>query len=214
MLINRKVKLIGALLAFIIICLACFTACDFFNNLIGKDDEDDGKEYTIMYSDGEEVYTLTVKNGELYSISKPLPYKEGYEFSGLFDAETGGTRYVNSTGISVAPFTDKKHMVLYPQFTPLEYTIEFDLGGETSNNSTLPVRVHYDENLPQLPAELTVIGKDYLIFTGWFAETKDGNTVKISGADGISARKLDAALAALCDSNRVLRLKAVFRIAQ
>lgn len=208
--IKRKVKLVGVLLAFIIISLACFTACDILNKITGKE-EQDNKEYTIMYSDGTENYTLTVKYGNLYSIPKPLPYKEGYEFSGLFDAEVGGTQYVTSSGIAVSPFVDKKNIVLFPQFISKEYTIEFDVGEETVNNSILPIKAIYGEELLPLPAGLTVVGKEHLIFTGWFTQ-KEGQGIKISGSDGISARKLDATLAALCDSQRVLKLYAAFEL--
>ncbi len=71
--------------------------------------------YTIMYSNGEDVHTLTVKTGELWYIQE-IPTKSGYTFKGYFDAEEGGTQYTTADGVCLSAFYETEHLVLYPQF--------------------------------------------------------------------------------------------------
>ncbi len=166
----------------LLIILACFSI--FFSGCESSDEEDiiDDKTYTILYSDGSNTHTLEVKYGDVYSIPKPLPSKEGMEFLGLYDAESGGTQYVSSLGVSVSSFSDRKNIVLYPQFKDKEYTLKFDYG---EAESVVPsVKATHNGNIPMLPSYLTVPDKEYKVFTGWYVQIH-GIERKISGSDGV-----------------------------
>ena len=76
----------SVLLASIMLVCVSLTGC--FGS--GGDNSDPTpKEYTIQYSDDAGTHTLTVTEGTPYSLES-VPYKYGYEFLGLYDAQTGG----------------------------------------------------------------------------------------------------------------------------
>lgn len=125
----------------------------------------ESQTYTIQYADDEGIHTLGVTQGELYSISS-VPQKTGYEFLGLYDAEVGGTQYVNSDGGSVAAFTDNQNIVLYPQFRAKEYTLVLDYQGAAVTGSR-SMKVNYGAEINELPLNLTLENKN---FTGWYTQ--------------------------------------------
>lgn len=196
---------------FVFILVALCTIMLFGCELLGSNKNENknngstnsGKEYTIMYSDGKTVHRLNVKTDENYSIDFPLPQKEGYTFMGLFDAEFGGTQYVSSTGISVAPYTDNRNITLFPQFSVNEYTFKLDYGESTGVGRSLKVR--YGDNMPDLPGNLTIDGQYYMNFVGWFV----GN-IQITGSDGMSYDLLDNQIIKYSDAENVITLKAKF----
>lgn len=161
------------------------TGCGFF----GDKDKSDNTEYTIMYTDGNEIHTLTVRCGELYSIPKPLPQKEGHVFLGFFDAETGGTQYVNSSGMCIAAFNDKKNIVLFPQFAADRLTVNLDYG-ISATAGTETIEVEYGQNIPFLPSDLVADNSAKYIFDGWFTKPNCGG-IKVAGANGISDKKAE-----------------------
>ncbi|MGN0824565.1 MAG: InlB B-repeat-containing protein [Candidatus Coproplasma sp.] len=197
-------------LSVLIFTLMLFSLMLFGCSSDGDNPAIEEKEYTIMYSDGDSIHTLTVKYGELYTIEKPLPEKEGYVFAGLFDAEVGGSQYVTSTGISVSPFYDNKNIVLYPQFTASSFTITLDYG-EASVTGSQTLTVQYGEQFPVLPVNLTVPDKFYMIFDGWYTASNCGGE-QIADKTGFSTKKLDKSIADLADSNGNLTLYAGFRL--
>ena len=145
--------------------------CDNTNN--GKDDWDSDKAYTIQYADDDGSHTISVKSGELYSMTG-IPTKTGYEFLGLFDAEVGGTQYVSASGSALAAFTDGKNIVLYPQFKAKEYTLVLDYQG-AAITGIRSMRVEYGATINNLPMNLTMENKN---FVGWFtAPERQGNQV-------------------------------------
>ena len=146
-------------------------ACSGTNS--GKDEWDSDKEYTIQYADDDGSHTISVKNGELYSLTG-IPTKTGYEFLGLFDAEVGGTQYVSASGTSLAAFTDGKNIVLFPQFKAKEYTLVLDYQG-AAVTGVRSMQVSYNSLINNLPSNLTLENKN---FVGWFtAPEKQGNQV-------------------------------------
>ena len=165
------------LVVMVVIMAAALSACDLFGD-DGGGAVDEPTEYTIQYTDSTGVRQITVKAGEPYSIS-PIPSKTGYEFTGLFDAESGGVQYVNAQGASLAPFTDKKNMVLFPQFKAKEYTVIFDYAGATQVTVST-MKVLYGEELLYFPAGL---GIDKKIFQGWYTAPNCGG-VKVAENDG------------------------------
>ena len=115
----RRSTIIKLLLTIILLTafIALFCACGNTNS----EETNDSTTYTLQYTDDAGTHTITVTDGEPYSIEE-LPTKDGYTFMGLYDAKTGGTQFVDETGASVSIFTDKKSIVLFAQFAPIEYT--------------------------------------------------------------------------------------------
>ncbi len=121
------------------------------------------KEYVIQYADDSGMHQITVTDGMPYSL-EVLPTKAGYKFMGLFDAQVGGTQYVADNGLSLAPFTDGKNMVLFPQFKANDYTVvlEYQDSNEVGERQ---FTVAYGASLPQLPKNLT---GEHKTFSGWY----------------------------------------------
>ncbi|EAD6034930.1 class 1 internalin InlG, partial [Listeria monocytogenes] len=95
-------------------------------------------------------------------ITEPAePTKEGYTFSGWYDAETGGNEW--DFAVDKMPATN---MTLYAQFTINSYTATFDVDGETTNQ-----KVDYQALLQ----EPTAPTKDGYTFVGWY-DAKTGGT--------------------------------------
>lgn len=181
---KRFVGLISVALAMVMLCSVFLSGCGLFG---GGDDNDNNNnnnnstptEYTIQYTDDVGTHTLTVTDGATYSL-EVLPERTGYDFLGLFDAEVGGTQYVTANGSSLAPFTDKKNMVLFPQFAAKEYTVVLDYqGAAVTGQRSLTVK--YDEKLPELPKNLS---KEHSVFAGWYTEENCGGT-QVADAYGL-----------------------------
>ena len=179
---KRFVGLISVALATAMLCSVFLSGCGLFG---GGDDNDNNNnnttptEYTIQYTDDVGTHTLTVTDGATYSL-EVLPERLGYDFLGLFDAEVGGTQYVTANGSSLAPFTDKKNMVLFPQFAAKEYTVVLDYQGAAVTGQR-SVTVKYDEKLPELPKNLS---KEHSVFAGWYTEENCGGT-QVADAYGL-----------------------------
>ena len=193
---KKGISKISICVALTLLFSIMFSACGLF----GGNSKDGDKKYTIMYSDGSETKTLEVKNGDLYSIT-PIE-KDGYVFLGLFDAEAGGTQYVTASGLSVAPFTDKRNIVLYPQFKGKEYTVVLDYG-EAQVTGKQTFKIERGSALPALPAQLYISDKYYMNFIGWYA-VKGSNSIQVSGEDGLSEIKFDDNLAKYCDGSELV----------
>ncbi len=178
---KRFVGLISVALAMVMLCSVFLSGCGLF----GADNNNDNNnnttptEYTIQYTDDVGTHTLTVTDGATYSL-EVIPERTGYDFLGLFDAEVGGTQYVTANGSSLAPFTDKKNMVLFPQFAAKEYTVVLDYqGAAVTGQRSLTVK--YDEKLPELPKNLS---KEHSVFAGWYTEENCGGT-QVADAYGL-----------------------------
>ncbi|MDE7306631.1 MAG: InlB B-repeat-containing protein [Clostridia bacterium] len=129
------------------------------------------KEYTIQYTDDAGTHQITVTEGMPYSLDV-VPEKAGYVFTGLYDAESGGTQYVSSNGSSLSPFNDGKNMVLFPQFKAKDYTVILDYQGAQVTGSR-QLSVAYGSNLPELPQNLSI---EHCEFTGWYTKENCGGT--------------------------------------
>lgn len=148
--------------------------------------------YTLQYTDDAGTHTLSVKHGDLYSLES-LPVRNGYEFVGLYDSETGGTQYVNAQGSALAPFTDDKNMVLFPRWAAKEYTLVLDYQGAAVTGDR-QMSVSYGSKLTNLPVNLTMANKT---FVGWFTQPdKQGVQIAdqygvIPGKDLVTERNFD-----------------------
>ncbi|PSA45525.1 hypothetical protein AF276_00100 [Listeria monocytogenes] len=89
------------------------------------------------------------------------PTKEGYPFTGWYDAKIGGTEWNFST--NVMPAHD---ITLYAQFSVNSYQATFDVDGTTTEET-----VAYQELLTEPPAPT----KEGYTFTGWYDAKTGGN---------------------------------------
>lgn len=178
---KRFVGLISVALAMVMLCSVFLSGCGLFGGGNNNDDNNNTTptEYTIQYTDDVGTHTLTVTDGATYSL-EVIPERTGYDFLGLFDAEVGGTQYVAANGSSLAPFTDKKNMVLFPQFVAKEYTVVLDYQGVAVTGQR-SVTVKYNEKLPELPKNLS---KEHSVFAGWYTEENCGGT-QVADAYGL-----------------------------
>lgn len=175
---RKSVVQVAMLAVMVVIMAAALSACDLFGD-DGGGAVDEPTEYTIQYTDSTGVRQITVKAGEPYSIS-PIPSKTGYEFTGLYDAEVGGTQYVNAQGSSVGVFTDNRNMVLFPRFKAKTYTIILDYGG-AEQSGVGSMEIVYGEALTSFPANLRLDNK---VFEGWFTRPDCGG-IKIADHNGM-----------------------------
>lgn len=169
------------ILGVILVCAILFSLCACDNK--GGTNTNESHTYTIQYTDGTGVHSIEVQSGKLYSISS-IPEKKGYEFMGLYDAETGGTQYVNSGGSSVAVFTDNQDIVLYPQFKAKEYTLVLDYQGAAVTGSR-SLTVGYNSLINDLPMNLTMANKN---FVGWYTQP-DKQGIQVADQYGVIPSK-------------------------
>ena len=201
---NKKSTIVALFLAVIMSLSFVLVACD-------KDGDEPVANvkdaYVIQYTDDTGTYVIDVKPGEPYSMSA-IPTREGYDFLGLFDAEVGGTQYVNSQGASLAPFTDNKNLVLFPQFKAKEYRLVLNYQGAPVTGER-EIVVSFGSRIQALPMDLTLENKTFM---GWWTEP-DRKGLQVADEYGvlpeaslISSRNFD-----LTDPDGFIRLYAGFR---
>lgn len=158
---SKKIAILCLIVAVSIICTVVLTACD----LKGGDNDDTPKEFVIQYTDDAGTHQINVTDGMPYTLDV-IPERKGYTFEGLFDAEIGGTQYVSAKGASLSAFTDKKNLVLFPQFKAKEYNVVLDYQG-AAVTSIRQLTVSYNAKFPELPKNLT---NEHKTFTGWYTK--------------------------------------------
>ena len=109
--------------------------------------------------DGKTSITTTGKPNATATAPTSTPVKTGHAFKGWYTAASGGSLY-NTVTITAAK-------TFYAQFTANSYTLTWDLG----NGTTEETKQTYGEKLT-LPTEPTRKNAEFL---GWFTE-KDGGT--------------------------------------
>ncbi|EKR8974806.1 InlB B-repeat-containing protein [Listeria monocytogenes] len=116
--------------------------------------------YTVTFDVNGTETKESVETGDF--LTEPAePTKEGYTFTGWYDAETGGNKWDFSTDKMPA-----EDMTLYAQFSINEYTAAFDVDGKKTTEL-----VNYQSKL-SAPAEPT---KEGYTFTGWYDAKTGGN---------------------------------------
>lgn len=165
---KKKITLIVSVITVLVTCLGLLVSC-FWGG--GNKDKDEPQTYTIMYTDDAGKHEITVTDGMPYTLES-VPYKKGYVFIGLYDAEVGGTQYVTASGASVSPFTDKKNMVLFPRFNAQTYKVILDYQGAAVIGSR-ELNVSYGASLPELPKDLVLENR---VFSGWYTAVNCGGT--------------------------------------
>lgn len=161
---KRKIILIVSVITLLVTCVGLLASCSLF-------EKHTDKVYTIMYTDDAGKHEISVAHGMPFVIES-VPYKKGYEFLGLFDAEVGGTQYVTASGASVSPFTDKKNMVLFPQFKAKTFKVVLNYQGASATGNR-ELEVTYGSSLPELPKDLVLENK---VFCGWYTAANCGGT--------------------------------------
>lgn len=165
---KKKITLIVSVITVLVTCLGLLVSCYWAG---GNKDKDEPQTYTIMYTDDAGKHEITVTDGMPYTLES-VPYKKGYVFLGLYDAEVGGTQYVTASGASVSPFTDKKNMVLFPRFNAQTYKVILDYQGAPVTGSR-ELNVSYGASLPELPKDLVLENR---VFSGWYTAVNCGGT--------------------------------------
>ena len=203
---RNKVFLTLAAICCLILTLGVLAAC---NDEKGEGGQSAtmGESYVIQYTDDTGTYSIDVKQGEPYSMSA-IPTREGYDFIGLFDAEVGGTQYVNAKGSSLAPFSDGKNLVLFPQFKAKEFRLVLNYQGAPVTGER-EIVVSYGSRIESLPTDLKLENKTFM---GWYTEPERGG-LQVADEYGvlpeaslISSRNFD-----LTDPDGFIRLYAGFR---
>ena len=123
--------------------------------------------------DGKTSITTTGKPNATATAPTSTPVKAGHAFKGWYTSASGGSLY-NTVTITVAK-------TFYAQFTANSYTLTWDLG----NGTTEETKQTYGEKLT-LPTEPTRKNAEFL---GWFTEANGGTQVDantIYKADGDS----------------------------
>ena len=123
--------------------------------------------------DGKTSITTTGKPNATATAPTSTPVKAGHAFKGWYTSASGGSLY-NTVTITAAK-------TFYAQFTANSYTLTWDLG----NGTTEETKQTYGEKLT-LPTEPTRKNADFL---GWFTEANGGTQVDantIYKADGDS----------------------------
>ncbi|EPD8845859.1 InlB B-repeat-containing protein [Listeria monocytogenes] len=118
------------------------------------------KSYTATFDKDGTTTTQTVNYDSL--IQEPTaPTKDGYTFTGWYDAETGGNKWDFAANKMPA-----KNVTLYARFSTNAYTATFDKEGTTTTQA-----VDYDSLL----TEPTAPTKDGYTFDGWYDAETGGN---------------------------------------
>lgn len=100
--------------------------------------------------------------------------KEYYTFNGWYDAATSGTLADPITTGTTG------NLNLYAYWTPINYTIEYELDGGT-NNGLNPTIFNADDSLPIILEDPTKEGYNFI---GWFDAAVDGNEItEIASSD-------------------------------
>lgn len=203
---RNKVFLTLAVICCLILTLGVLAACNDEKGEGGQS-ATTGESYVIQYTDDTGTYSIDVKQGEPYSMSA-IPTREGYDFIGLFDAEVGGTQYVNAKGSSLAPFSDGKNLVLFPQFKAKEFRLVLNYQGAPVTGER-EIVVSYGSRIESLPTDLKLENKTFM---GWYTEPERGG-LQVADEYGvlpeaslISSRNFD-----LTDPDGFIRLYAGFR---
>ncbi len=165
-------------------CALGFAACE-----IGKDKEEEKpststqpQRYEVFYTFDGVPYTIEVEVGKFWRIEEEkLPKKEGYVFDGLFDAAKGGTQYATSDGLCVELYGFEQDIMLFPQFTPIEYTLSLNYEGFTEQNKTVSVNVETEDLA--LPGDLLMTYQQWKLFDGWYTE-RDCAGTKVTDEKG------------------------------
>ncbi|MBC1665700.1 LPXTG cell wall anchor domain-containing protein [Listeria welshimeri] len=136
------------------------SATTLFSGIVSQSLKQAPVAYNVLFNvDGEET-SETVEMDTLLT-SPAAPTKEGYTFTGWYNAPTGGNKWNFAT--DKMPAND---ITLYAQFSVNQYMVLLDVEGKISSQ-----KVAYQE-FAQAPSNPT---KEGYTFTGWYDAPTGGN---------------------------------------
>ncbi len=124
------------------------------------------QQYAIIFSPGSgsgTAFTLWKNHGENLTLPDCTFVKEGHTFSG-WSLEQGSTTADFAAGTA---FTLNQRTTLYAVWSPLQYTVSFDVNG--ADSGAAPILVTHGGKYANLPS---VTRKGY-IFKGWYRGNPD-----------------------------------------
>ena len=112
-----------------------------------------------------------------------VPTKTGYIFQGYYTSTNGGgTKYYNSTGTSARNYDMAYATTLYAYWTPISYSINFNLGNGSWSSSSPTNNTQYDKAI-NIPAPRPPTG---YTFAGWTSGTNFNSSTAQSGSESDS----------------------------
>lgn len=141
------------------------------------------KTFTVTFnpnSGSVNPTSMTVTYDSVYG-TLPTPTRGGYNFSGWYTSQSGGTAINDKTVVSILA-----NQTLYAHWTPQTYNIIFDSNG-CGGVSQTSKSVSYDSSYGTLPTT----SKTNYVFNGWYTSATGGTRVepntKLTSKDSIGA---------------------------
>ncbi len=164
---------ICVVMAVFLSCCFVLSGCDLFN----CEADLTGHTFTVTYNDYDGAHSFDVRHGFEYSITPPT--RTGYEFLGLYDAETDGRQFVAANGNSIGKYEERDGILLYPRWKAKDYTVNLNYGEATGSVNQLTAT--YGESLPALPQNVTL---NHKVFKGWYTAAHCGG-VQVADTNGL-----------------------------
>ena len=135
----------------------------------------EAKEYKITYDYGYDgkLNSQKVTYGSSYSLE--IPTRLGYEFAGWYN---DGDYKVDGGGV----WTSTRNVTFTAKWTPVTYSITYDLDGGIADNPTT-------YNIETETFKLTNPSKKGYSFTGWSGSNIDGKSMDVEIAKGTTGNK-------------------------
>jgi uncharacterized repeat protein (TIGR02543 family) len=118
----------------------------------------------------------TVTSTKTYG-TLPTATRTGYTFAGWYDAKTGGNKITSTSTVDIAADT-----IFYARWTPIDYTISYNLNGGTASNKT-------SYNIETATFTLNSPTKAGYTFTGWTGSNGTAPQKSVSVSKGSTGNK-------------------------
>ncbi len=127
-----------------------------------------GKPSTVLYDANGGSCDRTSDNYTGTALTLPTPTRDGYWFTGWYDAAEGG----NKIGAAGASYQATGDITLYAQWSPV-YTVTYNANG----GSVTPASASYQGTTLTLPTPT----RDGYAFNGWYTAASGGTKIGIGG---------------------------------
>ena len=135
-----------------------------------------GSDFTVTATYGNNMPAIASAN---------LPARTGYTFAGYYDtnAQTGGTQYYTSSGVSARTWNKTANTALYARWTANTYTVTLNKNGGSEGSTS--VQATYDSNMPSA----TMPTRNGYVFQGYYDTNAQTGGTQYYTSSGASARK-------------------------